>query len=213
MPGILNVSVTFQHFLKDLSALRAADLNRLSQLNNGFEGWLKIEFYLWLIAQYSLEPANGDIGLEYKVWLDQRRRQMDRETKQCDVWVRDAQGAGFHYIELKVPFANPNQGKMLLSASDDFWYMSRLLASDQSATTGSSILLGVGFDEGVWHAAIEEAVEYAGNDPDCVQCETGSVAVSSARLLCWAVMTKTYPGGRDARSVAASAEPAAQPAG
>ncbi len=38
MPGIPNVTVTFKAFLDDLSIRRAADLQRLSQLKNGFEG-------------------------------------------------------------------------------------------------------------------------------------------------------------------------------
>lgn len=210
-PGIYNVTATFQSFLNDLSIRRAADLQRLSQLKNGFEGWLKIEFYLWLIAQYELEPDNEDIGLEYKVWLDQRRRQMDRDTKQCDLWVREANGRGFHYIELKVPFANTNQGKMMLSASDDFWYMSRLLASNQSVATGSSILLGVGFTDERWRRAIDEAVEYAGNEPDCVQTEVGCLTLEAELPLRWAVMTKTYLQGRDNLGLAERPELSAQP--
>lgn len=211
MPGIHNVTATFKDFLEDLSIRRAADLQRLSQLKNGFEGWLKIELYLWLIAQYELEPDNEDIGVEYKVWLDQRRWQMDRDTKQCDLWVREANGCGFHYIELKVPFANTNQGKMMLSASDDFWYMSRLLAANQSVSTGSSILLGVGFTDERWRRAIGEAVEYAGNEPDSVQTEVGSLTLEAELPLRWAVMTKTYPQARNNLGLAERAELSAQP--
>lgn len=193
MPGISHVANTFQAFLTDLKSRRAQTLPELARMRNGFEGWLKIELYLWLIEQYGL-LAGEDVGVEYKVWLDQRRGQMDRATKQCDLWVRDAEAHGYyHYIELKVPFANYNQGKLFLSAADDFWYMSRLLASDQSAATGSAILLGAGFDEDAWKLAIHEAVDYAGNDPTQVQLQVGTAQLDAAPPLQWAVMTKIYP--------------------
>jgi len=193
MPGISYVAHTFLAFLTDLKSRRAPSLSELSRLRNGFEGWLKIELYLWLIERYGLR-AGDDVGVEYKVWLDQRRGQMDRATKQCDLWVRDAEAPGYyHYIELKVPFANYNQGKLFLSASDDFWYMSRLLAGDQSAATGSAILLGAGFDEHAWRRAIDEAVAYAGNDPAQVQLEVNTLTLDAAPPLQWAVMTKLYP--------------------
>ena len=196
MPGISHVASTFQAFLSDLQARRAQTLSELSRLRNGFEGWLKIELYLWLVERHGL-LGGDDVGVEYKVWLDQRRGQMDRATKQCDLWVRDAAAHGyFHYIELKVPFANYNQGKLFLSASDDFWYMSRLLAADQSAATGSAILLGAGFDELAWRRAIAEAVDYAGNDPSQVQLEVGTLTLDAAPPLQWAVMTKVYPTRR-----------------
>ncbi len=204
MPGITHVASAFKAFLTDLQARRAVDLPELSRLRNGFEGWLKIELYLWLIERYGLQ-ATADVGLEYKVWLDQRRAQMDRKTKQCDLWVRDAEGRGFHYIELKVPFANNNQGKLFLSASDDFWYMSRLLAADQSAATGSAILLGVGFAEQDWRVAINEAVAYADNDPAHVQHEMGALPLDNERALLWAVMTKIYPSRQGNPSACSSA--------
>ncbi|SUD39228.1 hypothetical protein OEG79_06380 [Pseudomonas sp. Z8(2022)] len=191
MPGIIHVADTFAAFLDDLQTRRAPALYQLSKLRNGFEGWLKIELYLWLTERYQLQPQT-DVGVEYKVWLDQRRGQMDRETKQCDLWVRDAAGHGYHYIELKVPFANNNRGKLFLSASDDFWYMSRLLAVDQSAASGSAILVGAGFDEHDWTRAIDEAVAYAGNDPAMVQLRVGSLKLEEAPTLQWAVMTKRY---------------------
>lgn len=90
MPGISHVAHTFLAFLTDLKSRRAPSLSELSRLRNGFEGWLKIELYLWLIERYGLR-AGEDVGVEYKVWLDQRRGQMDRATKQCDLWVRDAE--------------------------------------------------------------------------------------------------------------------------
>ena len=191
MPGIIHVADTFQAFLNDLQAHRAPALPQLSRLRNGFEGWLKIELYLWLTERFGLQPQT-DVGVEYKVWLDQRRGQMDRATKQCDLWVRDATGNGYHYIELKVPFANNNRGKLLLSASDDFWYMSRLLAADQHAASGSDILVGAGFTEDDWKLAIDEAVAYAGNDPTQVQLNVGALTLEEAPALRWAVMTKLY---------------------
>ncbi|MDP9940965.1 hypothetical protein [Ectopseudomonas alcaliphila] len=191
MPGIIHVADTFEAFLGDLQTRRAPALHQLSKLRNGFEGWLKIELYLWLTERYGLQPQT-DAGVEYKVWLDQRRGQMDREIKQCDLWVRDAAGNGYHYIELKVPFANNNRGKLFLSASDDFWYMSRLLAANQSAASGSAILVGAGFDEHDWKLAIAEAVAYAGNDPAMVQLRVGVLTLEEAPPLQWAVMTKLY---------------------
>ena len=69
MPGIIHVADTFAAFLDDLQTRRAPALYQLSKLRNGFEGWLKIELYLWLTERYQLQPQT-DVGVEYKVWLD-----------------------------------------------------------------------------------------------------------------------------------------------
>jgi hypothetical protein len=128
MHGIRDVAVEFEAFTLSLSAERQELIESIASLNNGFEGWLKLEFYFWLIKHKKLRTSEldnePDVGMEYKVALDQRHALMDRTTKQCDLWVRDSENAGYHFIELKVPFANNNKGKMFQSAADDFWYMS-----------------------------------------------------------------------------------------
>ena len=96
------------------------------------------------------------------------------------------------FAQLKVPFANNNRGKLFLSASDDFWYMSRLLAADQRVASGSAILVGAGFAEDDWKLAIDEAVAYAGNDPTQVQLNVGALILEEAPALRWAVMTRLY---------------------
>lgn len=63
MPGIIHVADTFQAFLNDLQAHRAPALPQLSTLRNGFEGWLKIELYLWLTERFGLQPQT-DVGVE-----------------------------------------------------------------------------------------------------------------------------------------------------
>lgn len=119
MPGIDNVGAAFKAFMGSISHERKAII---STLNNGFEGWLKLEFYTWLIQAYDLDYTaahyhDRDAGMEYTIDLDQRFAAIDRTTKQCDLWVRDGETSKYHYIELKAPFANTNQGKLIQRCS------------------------------------------------------------------------------------------------
>ncbi len=158
--GIDEVAVEFASFCSYLESERAIHMDALAQLGNGFEGWLKIEFVLWLAAR-GLAVAvregevHADIGVEYKFSLDQRRKEMDREQKQCDVWIRSAKNPRlFHYLELKVPFAGVNT-KTLMGAGDDLWYVTRPRKTWEQAATGSVIVVGVGFDEPGWTGACQ----------------------------------------------------------
>ena len=67
MSGIVNVADTFGEFILDLRLKRPEVLVHMSSLCNGFEGWLKFEFYFWLLTHKNLKPENEDIGLEYKL--------------------------------------------------------------------------------------------------------------------------------------------------
>ncbi len=75
MPGIDNVGAAFKAFMGSISHERKAII---STLNNGFEGWLKLEFYTWLIQAYDLDYTaahyhDRDAGMEYTIDLDQRQ--------------------------------------------------------------------------------------------------------------------------------------------
>lgn len=189
MPGIHDVAVEFAAFTNTLSTERQELIESISALNNGFEGWLKFELYFWLIKNRQLRGSE-DVGMEYKVALDQRYAVMDRQTKQCDLWVRDGGNQGYHFVELKAPFANTNQGKMMQSAADDFWYMSRLKGSSENVVSGSAVILGVGFSADSWKLHIDHLVAYSGMPADCITTNYGLLGDSGG--LRWAVVTTWY---------------------
>ncbi|MBN1575366.1 MAG: hypothetical protein JW913_02365 [Chitinispirillaceae bacterium] len=193
MPGIADVATEFGKFARDLSARRPKEVARIETLSNGFEGWLKLEFFFWLVTTRKLEPSTPktgerDVGLEYKVRLDQRKA--DRFAKQCDLWIRNQSGSSFHYVELKAPFAEFNQSKVLISAADDFWYMSRIRASCEEPASGNAIVLGVGFEEESWRQAIEYVIEKA-RPVDNMEPPRSGVLGSSGRVR-FSVLTKRY---------------------
>lgn len=194
MAGIDNVATAFRDFMQSWSEERAYLPSSISALANGFEGWLKFEFYFWLIRKHGLRGPHdgwmGDVGVEYKVALDQRWAEMDILTKQCDLWVRDHDEQRFHFVELKAPFANGNQGKMFESAAKDYWYMTRLKAQAEKAATGSVIIFGVNFDQVRWEHHLQRVEEYAGF-VEYSSKVTGEVpGVGGLR---WAILTMHYP--------------------
>lgn len=194
MSGIDNVATAFRDFLQSWQQERDYLPSSISALANGFEGWLKFEFYFWLIRVRGLRGPHdgwqGDVGVEYKVALDQRWAEMDIVTKQCDLWVRDHDEKRFHFIELKAPFANANQGKMFESAAKDYWYMTRLKAQAEKVATGSVIIFGVNFDQSRWKQHLQRVEEYAGN---VEYSSKASGEVPGVDGLRWAALTMHYP--------------------
>lgn len=190
MPGIRDVSSTFQEFAQHIRDNRSDAINCIANLDNGFEGWLKLEMYFWLVRTKHLHPCE-DSGLEYKATLDRRYAEMDRVTKQCDLWIRDSERTdAFHYIEIKTPFANTNRGKVLRSLAYDFWYMSRIRASYEQAASGNAIVLGVGFDDEEWRRGLEGVRYHAGLPEDAEAVGEGQID-SDGRIR-WQVLTKRY---------------------
>ncbi|MEB0041487.1 MULTISPECIES: hypothetical protein [unclassified Pseudomonas] len=195
MSGIDNVATAFRDFLQSWEKEHICLPSSIGALANGFEGWLKFEFYFWLVRARGLSGPHdgwmGDVGVEYKVALDQRWAEMDIVTKQCDLWVRDQDEKRFHFIELKAPFANSNQGKMFESAAKDYWYMTRLKALAEKAATGSVIIFGVNFlDVAGWESHLERVEEYAGNVEHSSKVFGEVPGVQGLR---WAVLTMHYP--------------------
>lgn len=189
MPGIKDIAAEFSAFTDSMNTERRELIESISALNNGFEGWLKLELYFWLLKTRKLR-ASEDVGMEYKVALDQRYAVMDRQTKQCDLWVRDRDSQGYHFAELKAPFANTNQGKVMQSAADDFWYMSRLKGSNESVASGSAVVFGVGFGAESWKLHLDHLVEYSGMPTDCVTTQHGLLGDNGN--LRWSVVTTWY---------------------
>lgn len=194
MPGIQSVATDFEAFTHTLSTERNELIDYIISLHNGFEGWLKLEFYFWLIKnrklRASLSDKEHDVGMEYKVALDQRYGAMDRQTKQCDLWIRDQKTDGYHFIELKAPSANANRNKVLLSAADDFWYMSRLAEKFEQVVTGSTIALGIRFGAEEWAAHIDKVSAYSRVGSKDLSVTLGSLGNHAQAQ--WAVLTTRY---------------------
>lgn len=173
---------------------RSGAVDRIADLENGFEGWIKLEFLFWLRSHRTPALPAGSAGLEYKLALDQRHREMDRATKRCDVWVRSTSPNLFHYVELKAPFFNGNAGKVLDSAAADFWYMARIRATYEQAASGNAIVLGVRFSDDGWRQGVERLRRVTGL-PDEMALAGSGVLGGSIR---WCVLTRTYSSAREA---------------
>ncbi len=186
MAPVPTIADAFDEFTRCLTAARPNRIDLIGDLDNGFEGWLKLEFFAWLVEHYQCVPG-VDVGLEYKVRLDQRRA-VDKIVKCCDLWVRGPTPERVHYVELKAPFANTNAGKVLTSAADDFWYMGRLRARFEAAATGNIIVLGVGFDERSWRRGRESIRARA---QLCQEYEVTRSGELSSRVR-WDVWTHDY---------------------
>jgi hypothetical protein len=196
MPGITSVAQEFADFSAWLGEKTPEKIQRIGTLNNGFEGWLKLEFFFWLTSQRQemLRSAgsgeDGDVGLDNNLHLDQHPPEVDRETKRCDLWIRDSSGTSFHYVELKAPFANLNEGKLLASLGKDFWHMARIQKVSERAASGNAIILGVGFDEERWRDGTNRVRHYADLPVDTVL--SGEGVLGRAGAVRWCVLTKTY---------------------
>jgi hypothetical protein len=203
MPGIFSVAHEFKSFADYLGKEFPEKVESIGETDNGVEGWLKIEFFLWLTnyRKEKLLPRDDedrDVGLEYDVLLDQRQRHpVKRETKRCDLYIRDSSRASsFHYVELKVPFANQNRGKVLASAACDFWYMKRIRRACEQPSSGNVIVFGVGFDdEAEWERCMQSLQKESDSVNEAVLAEGPSV-LGSKRNLRWCVLTFAYPPGR-----------------
>lgn len=188
MAGIKSVADTFEEFIVDLRRNRPEVLMHITSLCNSFEGWLKFEFYFWLLTHKNLNPDDEDIGLEYKLEI----KDSYYKTKQCDLWVRDSQDSNkFHYIELKLIFNNGNTTKMLKLASDDAWYMAKIqITEPQAPKTGNCVVLSINLTEDDWNKGLISIQEYY-KLPNMELVKKQSIDTNEK--IRWAVFTKIYP--------------------
>lgn len=193
MAAIEDVSREFEEFAQYLRRKHEHELDTLVDLGGGFENWLKIEFVFWLAGArgLSVTPRPGeqyaDVGVEYALQLDHRYRDLDRDAKRCDIWVRATQGPSelFHYVELKVPFGWTNTGKILVSGGNDLWYMASVRRSWEQAASGNLMVVGVRFDD--WPKACQ-----AISDQVCGKQATLTRSGDITKRLHWAAWTRSY---------------------
>lgn len=184
MMHVVNVSSEFGEFCTWLAKNREGAVETIGRLANGFEGWLKVEFLMWLTSKGFV--LDEDVGIEYKVKLDPTVDVGEDQWKQCDLWIR-ADRDRYHYIELKAPFANRNSGKMMRAAGYDLWYMSRLRAREERVATGNAIVVGVGFSDENWDRARARVRESAG-----IESTVHPTAGQLLKVIRYDVWTKEY---------------------
>lgn len=201
MPGIDNVGAAFKAFMGSISHERKAII---ATLNNGFEGWLKLEFYTWLIQAHDLDYTaahyhDRDAGMEYTIDLDQRFAGVCLDwywqrglSAQCsDICLSHHPEPTRHIVWLC--------DLLRQSAADDYWYMSRLKASTELVATGSAIVFGVGFSDNAnvaaaqntqvdsWQKHIDYVRSYSGLSTELTLSDE-----SEHKAIKWAVLTHRY---------------------
>jgi hypothetical protein len=186
LAGVASVAEAFEEFARWLNKEHSEKALQLTEIANGFEGWLKIEFLLWLARREGcgcrLGGPDPDVGVEYKLAAGG-----EAERKQCDLWVRSSRADRFHYVEFKAPFANKNAPKMLRWAGTDLWYMANIHAAAEQAASGSTIIVGVGFNAAQWEVG-RECVRTIAKRPGLEPAAAGTIA----KAIRWDVWTVTY---------------------
>jgi len=184
--GIADIGVAFEQFCKQLAEDRHADIDGINIYRSGFEGWLKFEFLFHLANTYNLAPCK-EVGVERSLPL-----RWPGKHKRCDIWVVDAGGLRYHYIELKAFFNNSNESKMRGQARSDLWHMVNIDANDQktSVATGSVIVVGVGFAQQNWSKTdpAVQALEVEGPQHISISKRSGSLNA----VIHWNVWTRSY---------------------
>lgn len=158
-PHVSNIPEAFEAFARELEK-RKRDVALIAEARNGFEGWLKAEWYRWLRERHEL--SLDDIGMEYRLNKGAR----GHYEKRCDPWIRASDDDRWHFVELKVPFANGNKGKMLRFGGDDLWHMMNIAAEREGAASGGAILVGVHFTGDEWVDGRRLVRRAAGLDAD-----------------------------------------------
>lgn len=187
MIGVKSVAAEVLSFFNWLLRERAPAMAQVEQLANGFEGWLKIEFLLWLTTTRTPSLRKNDAGVEYKFSLDTRDAR-----KQCDIWVRSGRRELYHYVELKVPLCNANRNKVLDSAALDYVLLTQMRTVYEQGVSANEIIVGARFDDHSWNCALERVRLAAGIAPDtCI--EVGG-PVEPRGLIRWHVFTRNLGG-------------------
>lgn len=160
MPNAINtIAESFEAFMKWLEASRPEELAALAHTINGFEQWLRLEFWVWLLGQ---GIPYDEVGLEYRAELDDEGalRRPDKQ-KRIDLWVRaEGRKERYHYVEFKVVFPNANAGRMFRLAASDLWYLKHLDKSQIAAST-SIIVIGRQVSDAIWEQGRKAIVKGA----------------------------------------------------
>lgn len=183
MVGIESVANSFGEFMRELDeGPRAAQLARLQ---NGFEGWLKVEFLLWLTRPDRAGLVlNDDVGVEYKFTMETEVG-TDLRRKQCDLWIRSSNLARYHYVELKAPFANSNRGKVIDSAAFDLRCLMQMHSKHEQAASGAAVIVGSRFSEPDWAYLLARLASGAGIDLAQLQVSPAGVSQCGLRWVVW----------------------------
>jgi len=160
MNSARNLDHYIRGFLKDLQKKRTKEIRALRNIENGFEAWIKIQFFAYCLETLRI-PAS-EIGMEYKAKLKKSRKYSIGE-KQIDIRVTNNKRK-YHYIELKVAFQKWNPGKQLQSWVNDFEALSGIKQRQPEnvkadADEVASVVFGIGYKNDEWQ---NETKKYAG---------------------------------------------------
>jgi hypothetical protein len=123
----------------------------LATAHNGFEGWLKWELLEHCTRRLLRTDAvhRDALGVECREPL-RAGGNGQPTSKLVDFWIASELGtdgpAGYHFLELKVIFANGNWTKMARSAGRDIFLLSRLPTQSRAKTRGVLAFV-IGADE------------------------------------------------------------------
>ena len=134
----LQIDELIDRFILNLEK-RKIDITHISNLQCGFEKWMQLEFIIWAINEYNLNPLNPEetgIGVEHFTKIIPP----SRNWKIIDIWV-GAKEKGFFYIEFKSTVKGWNTEKQISSWIDDFIILSNI-HSDYKPYGIASVLFG-----------------------------------------------------------------------
>lgn len=106
---------------------KSKDILHISNLQCGFEKWLQLEFIVWAIKEYGLQPLNTrnnyrhGIGVEHYTEINS----CNRNWKLIDIWLNPVKNK-FYYIEFKSIVKDWNEEKQVTSWIDDFGILQRI---------------------------------------------------------------------------------------
>ncbi len=170
---IKTFGASFRDFTAWLGEARGGDLRLFEHAANGFEQWLRAEFWLFLLRN---GIDHREVGMEYRAELDEEARSLIGERqKRVDLWVRaNGHEEKYHYAELKVVFPNKNANKMFASAGRDLWSL-RHLHENQQAASVSAVVVGPCIDDALWEDGARVVIREAEVEAVSTEFRRGTV--------------------------------------
>jgi|SRR5271157_1979353 len=168
----LKILDVIHSFINEHLETKKKELAGIAALRCGFEKWMQLEFVIWAMGEYELNPRHDrdddtdGIGLEHTTVINK----LPRHWKTVDVWLH-ARGEGTYYIEMKSMVEGWNMEKQISSWVEDFRILNNI-RKDYYPHGVASILFGSQGDSDrwtkeSWKEFVNERIKTSGLQPSC----------------------------------------------